>query len=1013
MTTKIKNKVERAALTDLSAWFNIRHKRSWLLLALLFYSVLGFFVVSAVIKTKLVDIIEEDLGRSAHVQSVFFNPYALSLRIRQFEMRDTDQTRLAAFDDFYINFQLSSLFRWALTFDEIRLDNSYVFYERFGAADSRLSRILAEVASHKAPQNEAAEEEKAGGLPRLLIHELALNGGAVKIQDNVPVTPVEMSLGPIDINIKKLNTLPDQYGKQVVAIDLPDNARLKWVGKLSLTPLDSKGKVTLSNANLDVATAYLQSVMPLESLQARLSSQFDYQVRLNEAGQIDVDIDNIGVELNNVAVTGLTPSTEFFTLQQLALQGGKLRYPEQEVEFSRLSITEPKIMVWRKEDGALSVNELVPAPDDSAPAQSEMAATSEESAAGVALDNSQDSLPGKPWHIVLDTLALSEGRFDFSDDSIKPAAQIGIRNLAISAENISNQPGVKMPLKVAAKLSRGGDLALDGNVKVLPDFSLSLHSKTHDIPLAIAQPYVQQYSRIKLDQGVLNSDLMVNLAADKPLSIAGALQVPGLEIKDSIESKRLLAWENLNIEQLSLDLGANKLALSPLQFEQLFARIIIYKDKTTNLSGLVIEQAPKSTTQEKPGAGDKFDVVIGGVSIKQSGMDFSDLSLPLPFATRIKDLNGSISTIAMNSSQPANIKLEGQVDDYGLARINGAINLLDPLHRTAIGVQFRNLLMSNLSPYTVDFAGREIAEGKLNLGLNYEITKSQLLASNQVVISDLELGAKIDHPDAVDLPLGLAVALLKDASGKIDINLPIEGNIDDPQFRIGGIIFKAFADLIVKAVTSPFRLLGGLIGVESDELGKFQFLAGRTDLTPPELEKVAHIKKALAQRPNLNVEIIGATAYELDRPALQYSALRKSLIAGLSESAAAELSDVDILDQRLFKPLTALFRERFPETSLKTVREQHKKPPADNPEGKLELDQLSYAADLRDRLLATVEISEKDLIALAQARGQSLRDAFLADGFDASRVVMGEPKTVDAEDDQWVKFELGVVANSK
>jgi len=122
---------------------------------------------------------------------------------------------------------------------------------------------------------------------------------------------------------------------------------------------------------------------------------------------------------------------------------------------------------------------------------------------------------------------------------------------------------------------------------------------------------------------------------------------------------------------------------------------------------------------------------------------------------------------------------------------------------------------------------------------------------------------------------------------------------------------------------------------------------------------------------------------------------------------------VDILDQRLFKPLTALFRERFPETSLKTVREQHKKPPADNPEAKLELDQLSYAADLRDRLLATVEISEKDLIALAQARGQSLRDAFLADGFDASRVVMGEPKTVDAEDDQWVKFELGVVANSK
>lgn len=985
-----------------STWFNLRRKRCWLLIVLLLYSVLGFFAVSAIIKTKLVDLIEKDLGREVRIQSVFFNPYAFSLRIRQFEMRDTDRVKLAAFDDFYINFQLSSLFRWAWTFREIRLDNSYVFYERFDAVDSRISRMLADVAKNKPSQDEQVDEE-GGGLPRLLIHELTLNGGAAEIKDSVPPTPVAINLGPIDIKIKKLNTLPDQYGKQLVAIDLPDDARLQWQGNLSLTPLDSQGQMTLTNANMDIVTAYLKAILPLESLQARLSSQLNYHVRFNDNGELALDVDNLNVALDKVAISGLSPSTEFFALKQLALEGGELHYPEQTVEFSRLSITEPKAIIWRKQNGTLSVNDLVPTVETQASTSAETQEVASEAV------ESKSNQPPRPWQIVLNELFLTQGALNFIDSSTKPVAQIGIKDLSVKASAISNQPGVKIPLSIAAYLVQGGELGLDGVIEMLPDFTFSAQAKTRGIPLPIVQPYVQQYTRIQVNQGMLNSDLSINIPAGQPLAITGEVQIPGLEIKDGIERKRLLAWKNLFIEQLDLDLAANTLALSPLEFEELFGRIIIYQDKSTNLSGLVVEQGGKPSKQEASSAEGKFDVVIGGVSVNQSGMDFSDLSLPLPFATRIEDLNGSISTIATNSSQPANIKLEGQVDAYGLARINGAIDLLDPLRRTGIAVEFRNLLMSDLSPYTTEFAGRKIAEGKLNLDLNYEITKHQLQATNKVLISDLELGAKVDAPNAADLPLGLAVALLKDPDGKIDINLPIEGNIDDPKFRVGGIIWKAFAGLIVKAVTSPFRLLGGLIGVDSDDLGKFQFLAGRADLTPPELEKVGHIKRALEQRPNLNVEIKGAVAHEIDRPALKYNALRSALTAGLNESAAAELSDVDILDQRLFKPLTSLFRERFPDTSLKGVRAQHKKPPVDDPEGKPVFDQLAYAADLRDRLLATTDIGEEELTALAHARAQAIKEAFLADGYDASRVVVAEPETVKAEDEQWVKFELGVV----
>jgi Domain of Unknown Function (DUF748) len=1007
-TIKANDNSDRASATETSQWFNLRRKRCWAAIVLLLYTLLGFFAVSAIIKTKLIDLIEEDLGRSAHIQAVLFNPYELSLRIRQFEMQDIDGVKLAAFDDFFVNFQLSSLFRWALTFREIRLDNSYVYYERFDAVDSRISRMLADVAKNKPPQ---ADQENVAGLPRFLIHKLALNGGAVKIKDNVPATPVVMNLGPININIKELNTLPDQYGKQTVAIDLPDDARLQWQGNLSLTPLDSQGEMRLTNANLDVSTAYLTTILPLEAVQARLSSGFEYHVQLNNDGQIDVDIDNLDVELDDVAITGLSPSTEFFALKQLALRGGKLRYPEQSVVFSSLKFTEPKVAVWRNKDGGLSVSDLVPASknEESAQPETETETETETEEKRVEPEVAPNNSPAsQPWQVALKELVLEQGQFDFADNSIAPAAQIGIKDLTVKASDISNQPDAKIPLTMAANLTQGGELTLSGIVEILPEFSFSAQTKTRGIPLSIAQPYVQQYTRIQVNKGKLSSDLSIAIPAGKPLTISGALQIPGLEINDTVESKRLLAWKNLTVERLNLDLAANKLALSPLQFEQLFGRVIIYKDKTTNLSGLVIEQ-DKKTAKEEVSKGDKFDVVIGGVSVKQGGMDFSDLSLPLPFATRIKDLNGTISTIATNSSQPANIKLEGQVDDYGLSRINGAINLLDPLHRTGISVQFRNLLMSKLSPYTIQFAGREIAEGKLDLDLNYDITKSQLQASNKVVISDLQLGAKVDHPEAASLPLGLAVALLKDPSGKIDINLPIEGDVDDPEFRIGGIIWQTFAGLIVKAVTSPFSLLAGLIGVDSDDLGEFQFLAGRSDLTPPELEKVAQLKQALLQRPKLSVEINGAFDPEIDVPALKYSRLRSTLIMKKGDESE-ELKDIDILDERLFKPLKSLFVERFPDIPLKTVRNENKLPPADDPEGRPVLDKLAYAADLRDRLLETVVITEEELIALAQARAEAIRTAFLMDEFDVSRVVMVEPEAVKSKDGQWVKFELGVTA---
>ena len=351
------------------------------------------------------------------------------------------------------------------------------------------------------------------------------------------------------------------------------------------------------------------------------------------------------------------------------------------------------------------------------------------------------------------------------------------------------------------------------------------------------------------------------------------------------------------------------------------------------------------------------------------------------------------------------------MDEYGLARIEGSMNVLDPVQKTDVTVEFVNLMMSNLSPYTVEFAGREIDEGKLNLNLQYVVDEGKLAGQNDVVLSDLVLGAEVESPNATSLPLGLAVALLKDSNGVIDVDLPVEGDINDPEFKIGGVIWKAFAGLIVKVVSAPFRLLGSLVGIDSEDFGQFQFLAGRSDLTPPELEKIGLLEEALQKRPELVMEINGAWASNADVPALKFIRLRDTVLQRLGGEKKGLDVEVEMLDESLRGILEDLFAERFPDVELDAVKALHTLPPPDDPEGKAVLDQLAYAGDLRDRLLDAENITPEDLAALAQARAQAVYDAFMANGvLDAARVKLGEVAEVESEDGEWIPMELGVAA---
>ena len=959
-------------------WLNYRRKRFWAVVGLVLYACSGFFLAPVLVKHLALKNIEAVTKRSASIAAVRINPFVLSLEADGFELEDSDGERLVAVEGLRANFQLSSLFRRAWTFRELRLDGPYVLYERFSPGDGRFSRLAADMESP-----EPAAQTPAEAPPRLLVHELLINEGKLRFRDHVPGETVDQSAGPVTVTVHGLNTLPERDGLHDVQIGLGNGASLAWHGDFGLHPLRSSGSFSLRDLALDPLLPYLKSAYPLDALSARFSLQTDYALGFDE-GQLSLQLNGLESRLADASVSGLSPTTDFLAFEALEISGGALNYPENRVEIGSIHLLEPNADIWLDEDGQAGLAQLAP---ESEP-----------------VDN--DSAPTETWSISVGEFRVEGGRAALQDRSVEPNASLQVENMAFRLTGVDNRENTPMPVSLGLDLAGGGNAVFEGELVVLPAVSLDGNLRIDSVPLAIAQPYVQQRMALAIGSGDLLGSMQLALDETGGISAAGEMSVPGLELTDTVENLPLLAWENMVIDRFEADTTGATAHLSSIRFTKPFGRIEIREDLSTNLDGLSGDTDAAAPAEEPES---NWNFVIGGVAVDDGSLAFSDLSLPLPFATNISGLGGTVSTIDSASARPAEIRLEGQVDEYGMARIGGSMNLLDPVAHTDVEMEFRNLEMTRLSPYTVQFAGHEIAAGKLDLDLAYGIVDGRLDGRNDIVLSDLELGGKVDHPDAASLPLGLAVALLKDSRGVIDIDLPVSGDVNDPEFRIGGVIWKAFAGLITKVVAAPFKLLGNLIGVDSEDFGQFQFLTGRSDLTPPELEEVAQLREALLQRPELAVEINGVYDPAKDRRALQFFRLRETVWTRLGRNPAEQGGGDEMLDQEVLGVYESLYSESFPDSPLAELKAAHSAPPADDPEGAPVLDSTAYSGALRDRLVDAEPVGKAELETLADQRAQVVYEAFLEDGsLDEDRVRMGESAPVDLGEGEWVVMELGV-----
>lgn len=994
--------------------FAARHKRLlWTLtIVLLVYTLAGFALAPWLVKRTAVNAVQDQLGSALRIEKVAINPFVLSLRIDQLALDDPDGKSFLEIEQIFVNFQLSSLFRWALTFDEFRVDSPHAYLAR----DEHGRLNAAFLAGSPDASAQPPAEDGGSAMPRLVVFDFAINDSVIDWDDQYPAEPVDTRFGPVNFNIANLTTLPQKQGVQEVVIATETQGTLSWQGSLQLNPLKSVGVASVAGSHLPLVSEYIRYGTGFDIARGDTDVELGYSIEVLADGTLAVSIDNLNVTVSDLLVRTFTaPSAsdsvedrDVLELPKLKVSGGALRWPERSVAVQSVTIDDATVSLYRDSDGALNIL---------ARAAQQADTTSSEAGAEPPTPASDSS-----WSVSLDEFNLRGAAIGLVDDSVAPAADIGIEALDIQLLQLSNKPGAVIPTRLTSKGRQGGSIAASGDITVLPAPVVDLDLDIEGVSLAVLQSYLQSLADIRLDSGALALTGKLHHGPDSVLKFSSDIAVTNFLITETEKGSRLGSWTRLGLAGVKLDLETASLDVASLKLDAPYADVFIAADGTVNLGritkGAVDANADAATPAEgpqpavAPAAADAqpgFAVSIGEVVINDGSARFEDVSLPLPFAADIAELNGKITTIASASSQPADVSLEGKVDEYGLARISGTVTPLDPARDTDLTVVFQNVEMPKFSSYTIPFAGRKIASGKLDLDLGYRLDDGALLGENKIVLREFELGEKVPHPDAVSLPLGLAVALLKDSSGTIDIDLPVRGDLNEPEFSYGRVVGKALVSLIGKIVTSPFALLGNLVGIEGDELEYITFEAGRSDLTPPEMERAAKLAEALLLRPELSLDVPAVIDEQLDTAALK-SAQLDALIAsraGSNDESATSVEQRAALLEQLYKEL-ALTSE--PAADLEGLQGKHTMvAEAGDGAGTAVFDQLAYGAELRERLTDLQVLGPEVLTGLAMARAENTRAAVVAiDESLGARVAITEIDNKPDTDDGTVRMRVAL-----
>lgn len=602
----------------------------------------------------------------------------------------------------------------------------------------------------------------------------------------------------------------------------------------------------------------------------------------------------------------------------------------------------------------------------------------------------------RPWVGNVARLALDDLAVRFEDLAIQPAALQELEGFSLHGENLGNEPGKKGAVAVKGQVNKKGSLSIDGSVQLMP-LNVALKVETQAIPLIPLQPYFSQYLNIALTRGQVSNSGEATAQIDKDglkAAYKGSATLGDFLAVDKVNSADFLKWKSLYFGGIDFRLQPMAVTVGEIALADFYSKLILSQAGRLNLQDIVRKPeggappaAAEPRTAKAEPAKPPVPVKITKITLQNGTVNFSDFFVKPNYTVNVTKLGGRVTGLSSAENTVADMDLRGSYASSAPVHIVAKLNPLAAKSYLDLKADVTGVDLVGFSPYSGKYAGYNIEKGKLSLSVAYKLENNRLSADNRLFIDQLTFGDKVDSPDATKLPVNLAISLLKNNRGEIDVNLPIAGSLDDPEFSVGGLIVRVIANLFVKAVTSPFALLGSMFG-GGEELSNVEFAPGRASLGEAAGKKLETLAKALTERASLKLEITGRADPEADREGLKRVAIERAMKAEklkdtLKKSGEGiSLDSIEIAPDEYKTYLTRAYKEaKFPK-----------------PRNVVGLQKDLPVEEMEKLMLANLPATDDDIRQLARQRAENVQGWLVDQGKVPPERVFLLPAKAEADD---------------
>ena len=878
-----------------------------------------------------------------------------------------------------------------------------------------------------------AGQSAAKSPPDFSLESFNLTNSAVEVEDNIGATPAAVAVDALGVGVKNLRTLGKSPATYTVNGKIRSGGAIAVSGTLGLADSQVTTDVSIDQIDLPALQPFAQSVLAATIASGKLSAKANLQTHF-ASDHFNVHAEPASVAIENFELDAPREREKPVQWKSLSVAIGQFDLAAHQAAVAEVRSDGMHLFVRRERNGKLSLASLMRG-GAAPPARTRRASAREtrrvpRETRRAARRPAQPAAPPAPsWQYQVASVAMEQTDATFEDHSAPQPVKVAVAPLNLHLKDVSSEFSKPIAVEIDGTLNRKGTFKVTGTAVIAP-LKADLRVATKRLDLAFADPYVSSRMNATIASANLTMDGAVGLEQarnDFIVSYRGDASLGSVRMLDKLTNDLFFRMNALNVNKIDFALGKGppRVHVGSIALNDFYSRIILNRDGKLNLKDVTAspQEAPTSLTRPAGEPGSKgavpaapvstptpaaatapeaapaaspspaaayagqpmnADIELSKITLKGGKVNYTDNFIKPNYTADLSDMEGKVGAFGTKSTSPADVSLDGKINGSSPINIDGSINPLAPTAFVDIKAKADAVELTGLSPYTTKYTGYPIVKGTLTVDVHYLLDQGKLTADNHIFIDQLTFGDHVESPDATNLPIRLAVSLLKNSKGQIDLRVPVSGSLSDPQFSIGSVILGVFKNLIVKAATAPFSLIaaafGGGGGGAQQDLAYIEFAPGYATLTPDSQKKLDTVAAALADRPALKLNVSGRVDPAFDKDGYREASLEHSIEA-LRHKDEGDRGDANA------KP-AALSTEDYD----KYLAKVYSAGKFQKPRSFIGLAKTLPPDEMKKLILANTPVTDQDLQHLADARANAVRAYLSTKQVDSARMFIIAPK---------------------